>query len=418
MPNFNLEKALANWRRTLQSKGPLEPGYLAELESGLLDRFDEYLLKGDGEANAFWRAVAKTTTAAGATAQEFAKATGRTGSGLLAGYLTLAWRNLSARRWFNLLNFCCLTLGIVTTALVVGYLNYETSYDSFVPNAASKYRLGMNLRSQGYSMRSFANYNSETAAGQRQSIEALGNVRGISQAVQLMDFSAPQRLRVNDKELIAENLLQTNTPAEFLTFFGWEILLGDPAAFGAALNTALLTESEAERFFGSEWRGANVIGQQLRIDTTNYSIVGVLADVPPNAHFDFSIALHSAAIEYWGARHYVEIEASENPAAVANRIDENMGAINARLVSDELFGGIIMQPLRSLHLGSDLLYEMKPPGDVRYLYIIGFIGLIILLLTISNYTNLSVAMNAGRAREIGMRKVFGATDGQIAGQFL
>lgn len=418
MPNFNLNKALANWRQTLKTEGPLEPGYLDELESGLLDRFDEYLLKGDNEAEAFKRAVAKTSPANGETTREFARATARPGTALLGGYLKLAWRNLSARRWFNLLNFCCLTLGLVTTALVAMYLNYETSYDDFVPDADRKYRLGMTLRSQGYSTRGFADYNGTSAAAQRASIAGVAAVRGVSQAVQLMNFPDPQRLRANDKELATEDLLQTNTPGEFLDFFGWKVLTGDPAAFAAAPNTALLTERQAIRFFGDDWRGANPVGQSLRIDTTDYTIAGVLANVPPNAHFDFSVALHSPKIDYWGARTYVKLPPGEAPADVGARIDENMGAINASLATNELFGGTIIQPLRSLHLGSDLLYEMKPPGDVRYLYIIGFIGLIILLLTVSNYTNLSVAMNAGRAREIGMRKVFGATDGQIAGQFL
>jgi putative ABC transport system permease protein len=417
---FNLDTALADWRRTLQTEGPLEPGDLDELESGLLDRYDEFLLKGSTEAEAFRIAVGKTNAGPGATSKAFATATatGRSGAGLLGGYLTLAWRNLSARRWFNLLNFCCLTLGIITTALVVGYLNYETSYDDFLPEADNKYRLGMLLRSQGYSMRSFADFNSATAAEQQGSIEELAAVQGVKRAVQFMDFAAATRLRANDKELATENLLQTNTPDDFLAFFGWPMLLGNPAAFAAAPNTALLTESEAERFFGDDWRSTDLIGQALRIDTTDYSIAGVLADVPPNAHFDFSVALHRPQIEYWGARVYAELLPGEDPTEVGKRIDENMGTINTSLAGDELYGGTILQPVQSLHLGSDLLYEMKPPGDVRYLYIIGFIGLIILLLTISNYTNLSVAMNAGRAREIGMRKVFGATDGQIAGQFL
>jgi len=88
------------------------------------------------------------------------------------------------------------------------------------------------------------------------------------------------------------------------------------------------------------------------------------------------------------------------------------------LGEDDLFGGVFLQPLQSIHLSSNLLYELKSPGNVRYLYIISLIALIILVMTVSNYTNLSVVMNAGRAREIGMRKVFGASERQIAWQFI
>ncbi|MEL7161993.1 MAG: FtsX-like permease family protein, partial [Bacteroidota bacterium] len=190
------------------------------------------------------------------------------------------------------------------------------------------------------------------------------------------------------------------------------------AEFAAAPFTAVLTERQAERFFGADWRDADLSTATLSIDTSDYAVVGIVANPPANSHFTYSIALHRPLIDYWGPRLYLEAAPGETAAGLSERIDENFASINVRLTEDELFGGVILQPLRSIHLNSDLLYELKPPGKPAYLYLIGIIALVILLLTLSNYTNLSVAMNAQRAREIGMRKVFGASTGQIAGQFL
>ncbi|MFK8164440.1 MAG: ABC transporter permease [Lewinella sp.] len=415
MDDFNLDTALADWRRYVVAEIAPETGELEELEAGLLDRYDEFLIKGYSSEKAFSEARRLATPP---SRQRGVNTKLGAGWSLLANYLKVGIRNLRNRRWYNLTNFVSLTMGIITAVLAVLYLNYETSYDAFIPEVDRKYRVGMDLRSQGYSMIGFADYNATGSVGQRRQIEAFSSIPGVERAVQFGAFPEPQKVTINEREIRLEDRLQTNTPLEFLTYFDWKFLAGSPGAFTAAPLTALLTEREAIRFFGDDWQDQQPVGQTLRIDTTDYTIAGVLANVPSNAHFNFSLALNTPKINYWGARTYVELTKGVDPVVVRQRINENFATINNALAEDELFGGVILQPIRSLHLESDLLYELKPRGNVGYLYIIGLIALVILFITISNYTNLSVVMNAGRAREIGMRKVFGAGDGQVAGQFV
>jgi putative ABC transport system permease protein len=406
--DFHLASAVADWRRRALASNALDAGEIAERESSLYDHYDAALLAGLPPREAFARASTKTglpTTKAGP-------------ADLYRNYLKTGLRNLRSRAGYNLTNYACLTIGILTTALAVLYLDYEKSYDAFVPDADRKYRVGQEYRSQGYSMIAFPDYFGTDAATQRAQIDAIGAVRGVEQAIQFWITPNAQLVELDRKELATEDLLETNTPAAFLDYFGWRTLRGSAAAFSAQPNTALLTAGEAERFFGPDWRDRRLTDLTLRIDTLAYTVVGVLQDVPPNAHLDFSIALHRERIDYWGARTYVKLAPNESPTAVRERMLAGIGSINPTHAADELFNGHILQPIRSLHLQSDLLYEIKPPGNPTYLYIIGLIALIILLLTISNYTNLTVALSASRSREIGMRKVFGATDTQIAGQFM
>ena len=415
--DFNLERAMADWRKAIVTQQAPEAEDLAELESGLLDRYDEYLIKGYTPAEAFAAAQAHTLPV-GSQGAAAKTSTVHSRWSLLRNYLKLAGRNIRARRWYNLTNYVSLSLGIATAALALLYLTYETSYDKQLPDVARKYRVGMNLRSQGYSLVSFADFNGTEAAGQQQQIQGFAAVPGVVQAVQFANFPEPVLGTYRNVELPLEHTLQTNTPAAFLDFFGVELLVGDPGALGSGPNRVVLTQTTAARYFGPDWRSSQLTGELLRIDTVDYTIAGVAADPPANSHFTYSLILHQPQLDYWGARTYLKLDRAVDPADVQRRIEADFGSINARLATDELFGGVLLQPVRSIHLSSDLLYELKPPGSINYLYIIGIIAVIILLLAISNYTNLSIVMNAGRAREIGMRKVFGATRAQITGQFL
>ncbi|MEM6769709.1 MAG: FtsX-like permease family protein [Bacteroidota bacterium] len=420
MSTFNYEAAVAAWRKALVARGGSDAAFLAELEASLHDRYEANLLAGLGPAEAFDSARDKVGASPVLAVAEHRKAE-RRGSALaflLPSYLKTGLRTLRSRPTYNLTNYLCLVVGIVTAALAISYLNYEGSYDADVPNVNNKYRLGMNLRSQGYSMLSYEDYYSSGRVMQLGMTEALTAIPGIEAAPQFQTFPEAQLVELNNRKLETEQILHTITPAQLADFFGWKFFAGRAIDFAAAPNVAALTEREAQRFFGPDWDAEAVIGQQLRIDTTDYTVAGVVANPPPNSHFDFSIALYRDVIGYWGPRIYVEAGASETVASLTSKINENFAGLNARLAEDELFGGVIVQPLRDVHLNSDLLYELKPPGKPAYLYIIGLIALLVLLLTISNYTNLSVAMSSGRSREIGMRKVFGATDGHIAGQFL
>ncbi len=407
--NFDLDQALAAWRTAVIARDAPETEDLAELEAGLLDRYDEFLLRGHAPAAAFAAARERTghTPPAAASTRS-----------LLGNYLKLAVRHLRGRRTYQVTNYATLTIGIATAALALLYLSYETSYDGQFPAADRKFRAGMVVRAQGYSLIGYDRYGATTAAGQQRQIRGIAAVAGVRSAVQFATFPEPILATGNARELPVPDRLETNTPAEFLDYFGVALLAGDPAALAEAPDRVLLTASLAGRYFGPDWRQASVVGQRLRVDTLVYTIAGVVADPPPNTHFTYSLIAHRAKIGYWGARTYLEIEPGVDPQDVQQRMEASIGGINPRLASSELFGGMLLQPLRSIHLHSDLLYELKPPGDARYLYILAIIAAVILLLTISNYTNLSIVMHAGRAREIGLRKVFGASEGQVAGQFL
>lgn len=422
---FHIDREIELWRKALLKYRHIDPEYADELAAGLRDRYDALVLNGLTPETAFKQAKTKTMSSPEELSQEYGKVVTRpskSNSGsfsyLLPNYLKTGWRNLTRKSFYNVVNFLSLTVGLICSVIALLYIDYETSFDDFVPDADRVYRVGQRLRSQDYSMVGFVNFFNTEGEDQLIQIDGLRKTQGVTDVCQFFIFDQRTYTRANDKRLVSEEILQTNTPDSFFEMFGWKIVAGSVTAFAKDLNTATLTQSEAERFFGKDLNFSNVIGQSLTIEDQTYTITTIIDDVPANAHFDFSMALHIKKIDYWGARTYVKTEKGVDKDVLIPRFRESVKNFNIRLYENELFGGLLLDPIQSIHLKSEKLYEMKPPGDARYIYIIGIIAAIILLLTVSNYTNLSIAMNAGRMREIGMRKVFGASKSQVSRQFL
>ncbi|MEM6398501.1 MAG: FtsX-like permease family protein [Bacteroidota bacterium] len=411
---FDFNKSLATWRAEQAKIRAVNPEYLNELESSLHDHYEAQLIKGLDPATAFRVAREQVIP----NRRQVQASAASSWLSLLPNHLKIGWRHLKRRSGFALVNFLCLAIGTLVVTLAALYIDYEASYDTFVPEHERKFRMGRSYRSQDYSVMAFPAYYGSTAEEQMSQLLALEDVPGVLKATQFFNFTGPTFVYRDQDQFEVEDILQTNTPRRFMDFFGWTFLLGDVDLFASQIQTAVLTESEAERLYGLDWRSRDMIGRELQIDSMGYTIAGVLEDPPPNTHFKFNMVLHQSKIDYWGGRLYVELAAGVQAEQVATYIDQNLGLIHPGLADDELHNGTIIQPLADIHLKSDLLYEMRPPGEMRYLYIIGIIAAIILLLTVSNYTNLAMVMQLKRRREIGMRKVFGATDGQVVGQFV
>jgi len=189
MKEFDLNAALTEWRETVIADTAPEADTLEELESGLLDRYDEFLIKGLAPAAAFAEAREKVSPAPSRSGGTVRGATGA----LLGNYLKVAGRTLRSRSGYNLTNYLSLSLGIITVALAALYLRYETSYDAHLPEVGRKYRVAMNLRTQGYSMISFADFfgtDAETQARQIDGFTAVAGVeRGVRKPIRLRTFS-------------------------------------------------------------------------------------------------------------------------------------------------------------------------------------------------------------------------------------
>ena len=328
---------------------------------------------------------------------------------MLRNYLLLTLRNLRRRRLYAAINLMGLTLGLCSILLVILYVDYESSYDQHFDRSEDIYRLEHHFRTSWYSTLGFNNYFDATVAEQWAypiSLEEIAEVEVAAQVIQKDNVY----FEVGQKRFVENQLLLTITGKRLLDVFSLEWIEGDPASAFDQPNQVILTDRLAQKYFGT----ANPIGEIIEYDSIELRVSGVISSLPPNSHFHPSMIIQLKRLPHWGAHTYLRLKPNTNPQQVAAQVVPP----SERYQTSELFKGVRLTPLHDLHFAEPTKYNFEWPGDPQYLYIFLWIGCLILLITITNYINLSIAFYSHRNREIGIRKVSGAQRGQIAFQFL
>ncbi len=296
------------------------------------------------------------------------------------------------------------------------YAHHEYSYDRFHKEYKQIYRVVSHYRSQFYPVLGFPNYDNSDTNGQLERVAYLQEIPGVEQVAHFVTTGDLENYVTYRGETFAqEDILFTNTGPAFLDLFSWKFLAGNPTTSFKNSNSAILTKTAAQRYFGQDYLDA--IGQTMRLDSTDYQVTGIIEDVPDVSHFSFELALNPARIPYWGAYTYLRTESTVEDDRLAALVTAAFNRQNPLRLDDPLVHGEQVQRLADIHLHSDVLYELKPPGDARYLYLFVFMGVLVLLITLMTYLNLSVALYGNRNKEIGLRKVLGAQPNSIRWQF-
>ncbi|MEQ3656278.1 MAG: FtsX-like permease family protein [Dokdonia sp.] len=331
--------------------------------------------------------------------------------------LFTALRGLKANKTFTVLNMLSLIIGLLVIYIAIGYLRFEKSYDSFHSQSDQIYRVGRTLRTQDYAVVGFPSWNDTEAKAQLNQIKGIEAVIGIEASAQFMISNDAEFVRLDQKQIEETALLTTNTPEAFTTIFNWEVLAGSLENFARLKNTLLLTASTASKLT-SETSYDSLVNKTLSIGDQTYTVAAVIADVPQNSHFDFTIAAHQDRIAYWGRHLYVKLDPNTDAVAVTSRLNNAFLQIDPRLATNTTYKGHFLQKITDIHLNSNILYELKTPGNRTYMYLIGAFGVLIVLITLFNYANFTLALKTKQSKVIGVRKVLGASSTTIAIQFL
>ena len=337
---------------------------------------------------------------------------------MLKNYFKIAFRGYLRNGKFTALNLLSLVIGLFVAFVGISYLLFETGYERFHQNSDRIYRVAWSYRSQDYSIVGFPS-SVETGEDQIRHAEAISTTPGLEEVVQFINAPGPEFIASGEAKIQEDGILTTNTAKSFVKMFSWQPILGTLDNFGNGIRKAMLTESVAAKLFGPEFKtNSQLIGSTLRVGGEDYELAAIIQDVPVNSHFDFKIALNSEQINYWGTRVYVLAEPEVNASSLTAQINQTFATINPRMAQDELYKGHFLQPISDIHLHSNLLYESKSPGNKGYLLLIGFFSAFILIITLFNYTNLTLAIKSKESKMIGVRKAMGADNSMIVSQFL
>ena len=345
---------------------------------------------------------------------------------MLKNYVKIALRNLLKSKGYTFINVAGLAVGLACCLLILLFVRDELSYDRHHEKADQIYRITLEA------LLGEQEINGPIAPAPM--AQALVNdYPEVVQATRLFTFSGETFVRYEDKRFVEERFFfGDSTVFEVFTF---PLLRGDPETALVEPNTVVLTESTARKYFGAE----DPMGQTIRIDEENdYEVTGVMADVPENSHFHFDFlgslgTLDRSRSPVWVSNNFrtyfilaegqsAEALEAKFPAMVEKyagpQVEEILGITIEQFFASGGRFEFHLQALTDIHLHSQLNYEIEPNGDITYVYAFSIIAFLILLIACINFMNLATARSAGRAKEVGVRKVLGSNRRQLTLQFL
>lgn len=314
--------------------------------------------------------------------------------------LKAAIRRLRKNRLFTLVNLAGLTVGLAACFAIATYLYHEASYDRQHPDAGNSYRL--------IAESEFAR--NEERPLSAVSFLALGDlirnqVPEVRELVR-MDAEATATMRVGDEVFVEKGFVWAD-PSVF-DLFDVHLVRGSTEHALSDPNTVVLSARRAASYFGDS---ADPIGRSIAVNDRDLTVTGIFADPPSNTHFRAAAIGSMSSLPdlddpwtYQGAI-YLRLGAGADADATARKINAALADDIWWLKTPPTYS---LQPLLDIHLRSTGIVGSPDPVDIRYLYLFGMVGVILLVCTALNYIGLAAADHLARVKEFGIQEVLGA----------
>ena len=342
---------------------------------------------------------------------------------MLKNYFKIAYRNLLKKKVYSFINIVGLGIGMACCVLIFMFVQDELSYDKYHEKGDRIYRVIHGATQEG-------------VEPDLSTFWVWGNAP-IGPALQL-DFPEIEKVvqfsgradilfTVNDQTQQEDGVFFMDSTA--FDVFSWEMLEGNPKTALVAPYSVVLTESTAKKYFGNEealgktMKGSEAAG---RSNPGDYTVTGVMKDLPSNSHFKFNTLLSLSTFKQsrpeifdaWGyVDTYTYFLANErfDKANFEARIPDFIERRNG----DNGYGyTIAVEPLKDVYLRTEAQRQPGDTGSLANIYVFSIIGLFILAIAMINFMNLSTARSMERAKEVGIRKSIGADRQSLIYQFL
>ena len=338
---------------------------------------------------------------------------------MIRNFFLTAWRNFSRNKVFTLLNVSGLAIGI-TVCLIIGvWLQRELSYDNFHSDADKIFRVSNTFKSESESF-------SQAPSGPAFGAQLPKEIPAITSSCRL--FNSSFKLKSGSNQFIENEAFYTDS--NFFSFFRFKLKKGNPQQALMLQNQIVLTEALAEKYFGND----DPVGKTIMVDGKYPMIVsGIAENCPINSQIQFKVLIPSSLLikqmkdqynfdmnsQWLGGwpMTYVKLDPSK-----ADDIQKQINAVAKRFSEkdwkeNKMSYFYFLQPMKKIHLNSNLRYDTPNNGSLSTVRIFSIIGVIVLLLACINYINLTTAGAIKRAKETSVRKVVGATKPQLIRQF-
>jgi len=330
---------------------------------------------------------------------------------MFKNYLKIAWRSLLKNRSFSFINITGLAIGMAAAMLITLWIQNELSFDRFHSKINKLY----------------VAFNRAKFEGEINCWSTTPNPLGPALKQEFPDVKMTARLTYTDKHQIDYNgkKLQAdgfNADPTFLQMFSFPLISGNPNLALKGMNNMVITETLANKVFGT----TNVIGKIIKFDNKyDLTISGVLKKLPSNTRFqcdyilpwDFLTVQYGKQELFWGNnsyKTYVELQ----PNASLQQVNEKIKDITIRHSNKQEDNEVFLYPLANFYLHNVFKDGLPTGGRIEVVNLFAVIAGFILLIACINFMNLSTARSEKRAKEVGVRKAVGALKNSLIGQFL
>ena len=331
---------------------------------------------------------------------------------MIRNYFRSALRHIVKHKVHTLIKMAGLAVGVACCVLIFLYVRTESSYDRYHEDVDRIFRVGLIWKfPTGQNLwTTIAQPAVEILREYSQDVEIVARIRNYG----------TQLVRVENQTFYEPYCLMADP--EIFSILTIPCLTGNPEAALQQINTVVITDRMAKKYFGH----ADPLGSRIQIGSRELEITGVVKDPPRNTHckYNFIISLSTTKPERkekWGDLNYITylklregVHARAFEEKIKNMADDGYDYLRKTGTTHDYF----LQPLKSVHLRSNMRRELEPPGNPTELSVLAAVAVLVLMLTTLNYVNLATAAHAGRYEEVGIRKVLGAQRSQLVLQFV
>ncbi len=335
-------------------------------------------------------------------------------------------RTFKRQKSHMIINMTGLAIGIASSVMISLYVIHELSYDRFNEKKDRIFRVNLMGKIGGQELNTWSTPSimGPTMLSDFPEVESFLRLNGAGGSV----------VKIGERSFVEDDRIEADST--FFDFFSVPVLRGDSKKVLNAPYTVVLSQTAANRYFGSE----DVLGRTMLIgnDTTLFTISGIMKDIPDNCHFraemitSFMTNPRSRNTEWLSNNRstYVLLKPNVSAGIVDGKftglIEKYVGPELVRLIGQTIEDflaqgnayGFYLQPLTRIHLQPAVDSTFRPVRDPKSLLILASIAVLILIIAAINYMNLATAQASKRAREVGIRKVSGSTRTGLIGQFI
>jgi ABC-type antimicrobial peptide transport system permease subunit len=325
-------------------------------------------------------------------------------------FFKITLRHFWRQKGYSFLNIAGLSLGLATSLLILLWVHDQLSYDGFHQYKDRLHYVFHNVN-QSTGIRTVSDTQGPLAKALKDELPEVEDAIRVS-------FDKHLLFKVGD--IVFKEKGRAADPALF-TMFTFPLVAGDRQTMLKDLSSMVISENLATKYFGGV---EEAVGKVIQVENEhNFTVTGVFKDVPRNSSLQFDYVYpfeveskYDEGLRDWGnssIQTYVLLKKNASAEAADSKVREFLKKRN-----DEKVSSLMLQPFPELYLYDGFENGKQKGGGIVYVRLFTLIALFILLIACINFMNLATARSAGRGKEVGVRKVVGASRQTLIGQFI